>query len=826
MAEMNMTAAWPGWETVRVIGRGSFGAVYEIERDMLGEKEKAALKVITIPQSSSDIEELYGEGYDDESITSTFKEHLKNIIAEYSLMRKLNGCTNVVNCDDVRYVQHDDGIGWDIFIKMELLTPLTKALGREVPEEQAARIGADICRALMLCKRHNIIHRDIKPANIFVSENGDYKLGDFGIAKTVEKTSGGTKIGTYEYMAPEVYHDRPYGSAADIYSLGMVLYWLLNERRTPFLQLPPTMPTSTEKEKARRRRFSGEAIPAPAHGSAELKRIVLKACAYDPAERYESAEEMLRELEALNRPAFVPTPAPVSLPVTEQGSGEEGTTGAFRVGVAATAPAGPIREEERPEEEGTAGAPPPAEPEREEEKPFVPQPEYEREGTVGAWFGAPADPSAAEQTSGEEGTTGAFRVGAHAETVTEQAPEEEGTTGAWFGASAPQEDEEGTVSALHREKAESEKAEPAAAGPGAAQIIEEKKEAAAALAAKKAAVTAPEQGQTPPPPPAEKKIKWPVAVGVLAAILVLVVALIPKGGNSGGASPSYDSGSAGSGYSAPSGSQHVHVWTAVSCTEPSRCSVCGEVGTLAPGHDWYRATYDVPQVCLRCGETVGAVKGYIGTLYGNWSDETVSIGNNRTHAFELLQPVKNCFRLILSLTVTEYKGSPAGNWYLYGRDLNGKWTKIGDFTIRKEDLDGTIRIPFTFDPAVSFDALTIIRKGTNGFNISYGMGFYNAQCFEGSDTSKALPKWGVIGDFNDWGAKGGDLPMSWADTGIYESKPIKLAAGEELKVRENGSWDINYGPDGFNGSNLRVDTAGEYIVCLDMNRGVIMLIAA
>ena len=60
MADIHDNIVWPGWETVRLIGRGSFGAVYEIERDMLGEKEKAALKVITIPQSSSDIDELYG----------------------------------------------------------------------------------------------------------------------------------------------------------------------------------------------------------------------------------------------------------------------------------------------------------------------------------------------------------------------------------------------------------------------------------------------------------------------------------------------------------------------------------------------------------------------------------------------------------------------------------------------------------------------------------------------------------------------------------------------------------------------------------------------
>ena len=71
---------WPGWETVRLIGRGSFGAVYEIERDILGEKEKAALKVITIPQGESDIDDLLSDGYDEESITTRFEGYLHDIV--------------------------------------------------------------------------------------------------------------------------------------------------------------------------------------------------------------------------------------------------------------------------------------------------------------------------------------------------------------------------------------------------------------------------------------------------------------------------------------------------------------------------------------------------------------------------------------------------------------------------------------------------------------------------------------------------------------------------------------------------------------------------
>ena len=293
---------WPGWETVRLIGRGSFGAVYEIQRHVFDETEKAALKVISIPQNSADIWELYSDGYDEESITNTFRSHLKSIVSEYSLMRRLNGNTNIVHCDDVRYELHEDGIGWDIFIKMELLTPMTAFLTGEISEAMVIKVGKDICSALELCRQRGIIHRDIKPQNIFVSPTGDYKLGDFGIAKTVEKTMGGTKIGTYKYMAPEVYHNHPYGSAADIYSLGLVLYWMLNDRRLPFMPMPPAKLDAGMEEAARQCRLSGKVIPTPKNGCEELKRIVLKACDFDQRNRFATAGEMLEALDKI-RPA-------------------------------------------------------------------------------------------------------------------------------------------------------------------------------------------------------------------------------------------------------------------------------------------------------------------------------------------------------------------------------------------------------------------------------------------------------------------------------------------------------------------------------------------
>lgn len=290
---------YPGWKTVRKIGSGSYGAVYEIERDLNGKMEKAALKVISIPKCESEIEELYNLGYCDSDITAHYEKLLSEIEQEYQFMIEFREHPSIIRCDDIRYIQKDNGIGWDIYIRMELLVPLIKIVCDEISEEQVIKLGKDICQALIICEKHKILHCDIKPQNIFASQDGNYKLGDFGTAKTLEKTNGGKKIGTYNYMAPEFFNNQSYDYSADIYSLGMVMYWLLNERRMPFYSLPPETPSFEEMDLARHRRFAGEAVPAPRSGSMELKRVVMKACAFDPSRRYADAEEFLQDLMLL-----------------------------------------------------------------------------------------------------------------------------------------------------------------------------------------------------------------------------------------------------------------------------------------------------------------------------------------------------------------------------------------------------------------------------------------------------------------------------------------------------------------------------------------------
>lgn len=296
---MDSTVKWPGWETTKLLGEGSFGRVYEIERQIYGHTEKAALKWIRIPRSQSELRELYADGYDANGIRQRYEALLKHVYDEYGLMIGLKDSPNIVRCDDVRIIRHEDVIGWDLLIKMELLTPLAAHLPQATNEENVIRIGIDLCRALEACEKKQILHRDIKPENVFVSQDGVYKLGDFGIAKIADGTMSGTMTGTYKYMAPEVYHNSPYGKKADIYSLGMVLYWLLNQQREPFVN-PDRFPTQSEIDAARKRRFSGEEPPLPKNGSETLRRIVCRACAPDPEKRFQSAEELRLALETMD----------------------------------------------------------------------------------------------------------------------------------------------------------------------------------------------------------------------------------------------------------------------------------------------------------------------------------------------------------------------------------------------------------------------------------------------------------------------------------------------------------------------------------------------
>lgn len=290
---------WPDWEIVELIGTGSYGRVYKIKREENGHVYYDALKVIKIPKSASEIEELLNSGMDRENITEYFKGHANKIFREIDTMIQLGGVTNIVGYKDHKMIDREDGIGCEIFIRMELLTPLSKyLLTNKLTPEMVVRMGIDLCRALEICEKKNIIHRDIKPANIFVSDYGDFELGDFGIARVATDATIGTVAGTYSYMAPEIYFNRSYTSSVDLYSLGLVLYQYLNSGRLPFMPPLPEKIQPGDMEKALSVRMSGKKpIPALRSVPGILSNTVCRACCFSPAQRFQSVSEFKSALE-------------------------------------------------------------------------------------------------------------------------------------------------------------------------------------------------------------------------------------------------------------------------------------------------------------------------------------------------------------------------------------------------------------------------------------------------------------------------------------------------------------------------------------------------
>lgn len=297
----NIYSVWPEWETVEKIGEGSYGKVYKIRNTSDGFVKYSAMKVIEFPQSEYEVQEYQNMGMDYQSVKAYYEDLRENILGEIRVMESLKTGSNIVVIEDYKCVERTEGIGWTIYIRMELLESLNKCLEREkeFSQREVLKIGKDICRALECCEQNHIIHRDIKPDNVFRNPYGSYKLGDFCIAKQLDVTrSVYSQKGTSMYMAPEVAKGEHYNKSVDIYSLGIMLYKLLNHGRFPFMPAYPEIIRPGDAEKAMSKRLDEkQRMLAPVQADAQVAFVIAKATAYHAENRYTSARQMREELE-------------------------------------------------------------------------------------------------------------------------------------------------------------------------------------------------------------------------------------------------------------------------------------------------------------------------------------------------------------------------------------------------------------------------------------------------------------------------------------------------------------------------------------------------
>lgn len=294
---------WGIWKVERLIGEGSFAKVYLISRTEYNKVYYAAVKYISIPKNESSVNDVYIDGFavDENSIGSYYDGIMRDILNEINTNYELRGNTNIVCYEDHLVKKNDTGYGYKIYLRMEFLKSLSEITRQNgvLSEREVIKLGIDLCSALEVLEKRNIIHRDIKPANIFINSMGEYKLGDFGIAKTLDKTMNSVSIkGTISYMAPEIMHGESVDKTADIYSLGLVLYRLLNNNKPPFAPQKQGPITYDENNIASAKRLSGKQLPPPSNCSNDsLSNIILTACQYKPEDRWQHPENMKKALK-------------------------------------------------------------------------------------------------------------------------------------------------------------------------------------------------------------------------------------------------------------------------------------------------------------------------------------------------------------------------------------------------------------------------------------------------------------------------------------------------------------------------------------------------
>ncbi len=163
--------------------------------------------------------------------------------------------------------------------------------GGPLAASDASGIAVQLCRALERAHAQHIVHRDIKPANVLISDRGQVKVGDLGIARLAEgSTDGGTAtiVGTPRYMAPEQASGLPVTPATDVYSAGIVLYEML-AGKTPF--------GGESAVEIALQHVQMEPPPLPPGTPRSLESVIERALAKDPADRYQSAAAMADALE-------------------------------------------------------------------------------------------------------------------------------------------------------------------------------------------------------------------------------------------------------------------------------------------------------------------------------------------------------------------------------------------------------------------------------------------------------------------------------------------------------------------------------------------------
>ena len=638
---------WENWYKDCYLGSGGSGKVYKFRQELYGQVRYCAVKVLPIILDRS--VSVTRQSRDEE-----MAERKQQVAEEIKNMYLLADKPHLVHCINHTYrdIKNDEGevIGFDVLIQMEYYKTLTEYINEKgvLSPAETEKLARQIGTAMRSMHEKNMLHRDIKPDNIYVDDSGEFYLGDFGIAKQTQSATFATFVGTQPFMAPEVWNARTpseqhYGVTADIYSLGITLYYLLNGNRLPMVNEGDSR---NAVDAAIFGRLSGKVFDAPENGSENFRQTVMACCAFDPADRIQSAEALLAELDKCGdtiqyksgNVSAVPMHKPLPV-ITEDG--EDIPEDDFEVTDSIYArPGDPVEE--------VIVRPAPARPERRPAK-TSPPPKHKEPKRLS---------KATKRAALTIGLTICLILG---------------VGGLFFTK---------TLCLHHWQAATCTKPETCTrCGKTRGILADHTFEPATCTHPRRCTVCGTEEGETLPH-------KWMEATCTMARTCSVCGAtdgepLGHKWKDATCEEPQYCEvcgliGKDAAGHKwkeatctkpktctvckKTEGDPKGHKWKAATCTEPETCENCGETKGKALGHQWAEATLTTPKTCTVCGETEGTALDYTdrGMMYVDAGGDTLALREEKSASSRQLAAIPDCTQIHVW-----YTGSSGWYYALY-----------------------------------------------------------------------------------------------------------------------------------------------------------------
>lgn len=247
------------WKISAVLGEGKNGGVYEVcKKDYDGSTINAILRNISVK---------------DDDYTS---ENIDFIEDEAGFLQTVSRCGNNFNYIDIFVNNRPTKEKIDLYIIIEKLPTLAQFLNtKELSEDEIVDFGIQMSSVLESLEAKNIFHGNLNLENIYVTDDGTYKVGGFSDFES--------KISDFSFVAPEIYRKENADLTTDIYSLGLIMYYMSNGNKLPFEDDSNDLKTAIDK------RMSGAEVSTPSNGSDKLKSVIMIACKSDNKYRWKNA---------------------------------------------------------------------------------------------------------------------------------------------------------------------------------------------------------------------------------------------------------------------------------------------------------------------------------------------------------------------------------------------------------------------------------------------------------------------------------------------------------------------------------------------------------